>query len=69
MFRIVHIRKEVTTIELGVTVEGPLTELVEEFDEEADWKKRMEELKGLQFEIRVKGNTAYAIKPGVRRVI
>jgi len=53
----------------GVTIEGPLQELIEEFDFESDWIKRIEELKSMGFEIHIKEATAYAVKPGVRRKI
>jgi hypothetical protein len=69
VYKLIHIRKEVQTIQLGVTIEGPLQELIEEFDFESDWIKRIEELKSMGFEIHIKEATAYAVKPGVRRKI
>jgi hypothetical protein len=69
VYKLIHIRKEVQTIQLGVTIEGPLQELIEEFDSESDWLKRIQELKSMGFEIHIKEATAYAVKPGVRRKI
>ncbi|MEM3670238.1 MAG: hypothetical protein QW767_00625 [Thermoprotei archaeon] len=68
-YRIVHVRREVQTLELGVAVEGPVTELIEEFDDKTHWTERVNELRGLGFDIRLVDYTAYAIKPGVRRKI
>ena len=68
-YRVVHLRREVQTMELGVTMEAPVTELVEEYDEKDAWIARLKELEALGFEIRVKDCEAYAVKPGVRRKI
>lgn len=69
VYRIIHVRKEVQTLQLGVTMESPVEELVEEFDSEEDWLRRIEELKTAGFEIHVKDGDAYAVRPGVRRKI
>lgn len=69
MYRIIHVRKEVQTLQLGVTIESPVEELIEEFDSEEDWLKRIEELKSTGFEIHIKDEDAYAVRPGVRRKI
>jgi len=69
VYRLIHLRKEVKTIQLGVTIEAPQVELIEEFEAEADWLGRIEELRNMGFDIHVKNDTAYAVKPGVYRKI
>lgn len=68
-YKIIHVRREAKTIQLGVTLEAPQEELVEEFEDEAKWSSRLEELESMGFKIYVKGNTAYAVKPDVYRKI
>jgi len=65
VYRLIHLRKEVKTIQLGVVLEAPQ----EEFEQESDWMQRIEELGSSGFSIYVKENTAYAVKPGVHRKI
>jgi hypothetical protein len=69
VYRLIHVRKEVKTIQLGVTIEAPQQELIEEFDSEKDWLDRIDELKALGFQVFLKNNVAYAVKPGVYRKI
>jgi hypothetical protein len=69
VYRVIHLRKEVKTVQLGVTIEAPQVEFIEEFEAEADWSARIEELRNLGFTIHIKGETAYALKPGVYRKI
>lgn len=69
VYRIIHVRREVKTIQLGVTLEAPQVEFEEEFEEESAWASRLEELGSMGFKIHVKGDTAYAVKPGVYRKI
>ncbi|PSN83254.1 hypothetical protein B9P99_02830 [Candidatus Marsarchaeota G1 archaeon OSP_B] len=69
VYKLIYIRKEVHTLQLGVTIEAPLQELIEEYDYEKDWLERLKQLQSQGFEIHIKDKTAYAVKPGVRRKI